>query len=155
MVSKMIQIEFADNSIRAVDAIYDIRKAAEAASLNLYSRYDVQLQYPMLSDNDKVIVEIKIPESIAQDFAVGNHLRGISNYLLKNCGGRYDQYIVGKRLLNYIELPNLQNPKDGQMPMADRLESIAKYARLLQRSDQEALDLIYRISVLLDEAETP
>ena len=35
LVSKTIQIEFTDSSIQAADAIYDIRKAAESASLNL------------------------------------------------------------------------------------------------------------------------
>ena len=43
LISKMVQIEFADPNMKAVDAIYDIRKAAENAGLNLYSRYDVQL----------------------------------------------------------------------------------------------------------------
>ncbi len=38
--------------------IYDIRKAAESASINLNLRYDVVLQYPMLADENKVVVEI-------------------------------------------------------------------------------------------------
>ena len=105
LVSKMVQIEFTDSSIQAADAIYDIRKAAESASINLNLRYDVVLQYPMLADENKVVVELKIPEEIVDTFSVGNHLRGISTYLLKRCGGRYDKYLVGKRLLNYIEIP--------------------------------------------------
>ncbi len=153
LISKNIQIEFADARIRAVDAIHDIRKAAESASLNLYSRYDVQLQYPMLADNDRVIVEIKIPDSIVNEFAIGNHLRGISNYLLKRCNGRYNQYVVGKRLLNYFELPNIQERTEGTIPMVDRLEAVAKFARLMQRSDPEALDYICRINVILEEVE--
>lgn len=62
LVSKNIQIEFADSSMKAIDAIHDIREGVRSASLNLYSRYDVQIQTPMLYGEDKVVVEIKIPE---------------------------------------------------------------------------------------------
>ena len=79
MVTKTIQLEFADPNVRAIDYIQDIRKAAESAGLNLFFRYDVQLQYPMPTVDDRVVVEIKIPEEIAETFAVGNHLRGFSN----------------------------------------------------------------------------
>lgn len=152
LVSKMIQIEFTDSSIQAAEAIYDIRKAAESASLNLYSRHNVQLQYPMLADDDKVVVEIKIPEEIVDSFSVGNHLRGISTYLLKKCGNRYDKYLVGKRLLNYIEIP-VPEMKTDKIPMVDRLEAIVAFTKLLERSDSEALDCINRILVILKEVE--
>lgn len=149
LISKMIQIEFADPGMRAVDAIYDIRKAAQNAGLNLYSRYDVQLQMPMVVDN-KVVVEIKIPDIIAETFAVGNHLRGIASYLLKQCGGRYDQYIIGKRLLNYNEIPSLETKTD-KLPMVERLEAVVAFARLLERQDEEAMDQISRILIILRE----
>lgn len=152
LVSKTIQIEFTDSSIQAADAIYDIRKAAESASLNLNLRYDVQLQYPMLADDNKVVVELKIPEEIVDTFSVGNHLRGISTYLLKRCGGRYDKYLVGKRLLNYIEIPTPEVKTD-KLPMVDRLEAIVRFTKLLERSDSETLDYINRILIMLKEAE--
>ncbi|MCI7721882.1 MAG: hypothetical protein MSS14_02920 [Mediterraneibacter faecis] len=152
LVSKVIQIEFTDSSIQAADAIYDIRKAAESASLNLYSRYHVQLQYPMLVDDDKVVVELKIPKEIVDTFSVGNHLRGISTYLLKRCGGRYDKYLVGKRLLNYIEIPAPEMQTD-KLPTVDRLEAIVSFAKLLERSDSEAMDYINRILIILKEVE--
>lgn len=51
MIMKMVtirtQIEFADPTIRAIDHIQDIRKAAESAGINLYSCHDVRLQYPI------------------------------------------------------------------------------------------------------------
>ena len=150
LVSKMVQIEFTDSSIQAADAIYDIRKAAESASINLNLRYDVVLQYPMLADENKVVVELKIPEEIVDTFSVGNHLRGISTYLLKRCGGRYDKYLVGKRLLNYIPTPEVKTDK---LPMVDRLEAIVRFTKLLERSDSEALDYINRILIVLKEAE--
>lgn len=153
LVSKMIQIEFTDSSIQAVDAIYDIRKAAESASLNLYSRHNVQLQYPMLADDNKVVVELKIPEEMVNTFSVGNHLRGISTYLLKRCGGRYEKHLVGKRLLNYIEIPTPEVKTD-KLPMVDRLEAIVAFTKLLERSDSEALDYINRILILLKEVQS-
>lgn len=150
LVSKKVQIEFADSQKRAVDAIYDIRKAAEYAGLNLYSRYAVQLQMPMVYDDDKVVIEIKIPEKIAGSFAVGNHLRGIALYLLKNCNGRYDQYVIGKRLLNYNEIPSPEI-KTERLAMVDRLEAIVSFTQLLERSDEEAMDRINRILIILNE----
>lgn len=154
LVSKMVQIEFADSRIRAVDAIQDIRRAAESASLNLFSRYDVQLQMPMVINDNKVIVEIKVPEEIVGTFAVGNHLRGIASYLLKRCNGRYDQYVFGKRLLNYNEIPAPEMKSDS-LPMVDRLEAISEFAKLLERSDSEAMEQISRILIILKEASKP
>ena len=46
--SKYIQIEFASSTRRAVDAVDDIRKAAEHAAVNLYDRFEVRLMVPMV-----------------------------------------------------------------------------------------------------------
>lgn len=152
MVTKKIQLEFADPSVRAIDYIQDIRKAAESAGLNLYSRYDVQLQYPMPTADDRVVVEIKIPEEIVETFAVGNHLRGISNYLLNRCGNRYQKFLVGKRLLNYVDVSQSDHEATG-LAMVDRLEAVVAFTKLLERSDEEALDQISRILIILKETK--
>lgn len=152
LVSKNIQIEFADSSMKAIDAIHDIREGVRSASLNLYSRYDVQIQTPMLYGEDKVVVEIKIPEDIVETFAIGPHLKGVANYLLKSCNGRYDQYVVGKRLLVYTEVA-APDMSDNRFPMEDRLEAVAKFARLLERSDEDAMDAISRILVILKDSQ--
>lgn len=150
LVSKNIQIEFADSSMKAINAIHDIREAVKSASLNLYSRYNVRTQTPMIYGEDKVVVEIEIPKEIVKTFSIGPHLKGVANYLLKNCNGRYDQYLVGKRLLVYTEVaaPDASNNK---FPMEDRLEAVAKFAKLLERSDEEAMDAISQILVILKE----
>lgn len=152
LISKMVQIEFANPKIKAINVIQDIREGAKAAGMNLYARYGVQLQSPMPLGDDKVVVEIKIPEDRANSFAVGNHLRGISAYLLKYCGGRYDAYVVGKRLFNYIELDGA-DMDCGSLSMAVRLEMIADLSRLLKRSDREAMEQINRIRAILEEAQ--
>ena len=152
LVSKNIQIEFADSTMKAVDAIHDIREGVRSASLNLYSRYDVQIQAPMLYGEDKVVVEIKIPEEIVNTFSIGPHLKGVANYLLKSCNGRYNQYLVGKRLLVYTEIAT-PDMSDNRFPLEDRLEAVAKFAKLLERSDEEAMDAISRILVILKDTE--
>lgn len=152
LVSKNIQVEFADSSMRAVDAIHDIREGVRSASLNLYSRYDVQIQTPMLYGEDKVVVEIKIPEEIVNTFSIGPHLKGVANYLLKSCNGRYNQYLVGKRLLVYTEIAT-PDMSDNRFPLENRLEAVAKFAKLLERSDEEAMEAISRILVILKDTE--
>lgn len=152
LVSKNIQIEFADSSMRAVDAIHDIREGVRSASLNLYSRYDVQIQTPMLYGEDKVVVEIKIPDEIVNTFSIGPHLKGVANYLLKSCNGRYNQYLVGKRLLVYTEIAT-PDMSDNRFPLENRLEAVAKFAKLLERSDEEAMEAISRILVILKDTE--
>lgn len=149
MVTKKIQIEFADPRIKAIDHIKDIRDAADNAGLNLYARYDVQLQYPM-PERGRVVVEIRIPENIVDTFQVGRHLRGISDYLLGRCGKKYQQYLVGKRLLNYIELSG-DNKEPTGLSAVDRLEAVVEFAKLLERSDDEAWDKVERIFTILRE----
>lgn len=153
LITKKIQIEFADPNIRAIDHIQIIRKAAENAGLNLFSRYSVQLQYPM-PDGDRVVIEIRIPDEISETFAVGNHLRGISSFLLSKCGDRYQSHLVGKRLLNYTEVQENDREPAG-LALVDRLEAVAAFAKLLERSDEEALDQISRILVILKETKQP
>ena len=150
--TKTVRIEFADQCIRAVDHISDIRKAAESASLNLFSRYDVRLDTPMPTANDSVVVNVKIPEEIIESFKLGAHLRGISDYLLKQYRDRYQKHLVGKRLLYYIDVSGSELEPTG-IATIDRFEAIADFARLLERSDDEALDQINRILVILNESK--
>lgn len=152
LVSKVVRIEFANPRIRAIDALRDIRDATKFISLNLFSRYDVQLQTPMISDNNMVTLEIKIPEKIVDNFAIGNHLRGMSMYLLKKSNANYAQYLVGKRLLTYTEMPDI-NSCESSFTAADRLEAIASFARLLQKADPDSMDRICRILTILKEED--
>ncbi len=153
MITKTVQIEFADPTIRAIDYIQDIRKAAEYAGLNLYSRHNVQLQYPMPTPDGRVVVDVRIPDAIAESYPVGYRLRGISNYLLNRCEGRYQKHLVGNRLLRYVEVEET-TPPPRELAMVDRLEAISDFAKLLERSDDEACDLIGQILALLKESKT-
>ena len=154
LISKYYRIEFVHPDIRAIDAIQDIREAAKSAGLNLYSRYKIQLQYPMVSPDEKVYVEVKIPEEKVKDFSV-KQLRGIAVYLLgKKCHQRYQNYVVRNRLLTYDDK---YNPSDAPatparlLSMTDRLEAIVSFTQLMERNDEQARDQISRILDILKE----
>ena len=151
-LTKKYRIEFVHPDLKAVDYIQDIREAAKFAGLNLFSRYEIQLQYPMLSADGKVYVEVRIPDSRIDSFSV-RQLRGISAYMLKKYPERYRDYTVGTRLLTY---DNFQQENPSEQPqgvmMADRLEAIVKFTRLLQRNDKEALEQIKQILDILNKS---
>ena len=71
-------------------------------------------------------------------------------YLLKNCNGKYDQYVMGKRLLVYNEISD-QEPKTEKLTIIDRLEAIVLFTKLLECSDKESMDRINRILLILNE----
>lgn len=153
-VNKKVQIDFADQRIKAIDHIQDIRRAVESASLNLNLRHNVVLQYPM-PENGRVVLEIRLPEEMVDSFSYGKRLRGISKYLLHNFGDRYRQYLVGNRLLVYTLLDESGNEEQYEptgLTMVDRLEAVSKFAKLLERSDEEALDQISRILIIMNES---
>ncbi len=104
---KTIKIEFCNPLINIYQAIDDIIDAIKNASYNLYSRHGVKILKPILYTNEAVIIILNIPEYFEKTFLVGRHLKGVSEYLLKQCDGRYNQYIVGTRLMKYTELPNM------------------------------------------------
>ena len=145
-----VQLEFANPTVKAINHIHNIREASKYAGLNLYARYDIQLQYPMPTSDDRVVVEVKVPDEDLDDFvqSLGRRLRGISKYLLDNYGNTYRPIQVGNRLLNYIHIGD----DNTYLPVTiDRIELIVKFATLLQRSDIDALDQIKRISIILEE----
>ena len=157
-VTKRVIIEFASPDIRAIDCIQDIRLASKNASLNLNMRYDVILQYPMPTDDDRVYLDIRIPDELVDSFSYGKRLRGISSFLLKSYGEKYERYLVGNRLITYtlIEEDGQESKrKPGGISMAERLEAVAEFARLPERSDEDAIFHINRIMLILKEASEP
>lgn len=150
LVSKTVKIEFANSEWRAVDCIQDLRKAAKSASLNLYSKYDVRIELPRIVNDTLVVMDIRIPEEIAEAFRIGNHLRGMSAYLMKYCDGRYNDAVVGNRILKYIVIP-VPESDDTQIPMVQRFSLISEMAELLKNSDSMTSDKIARIIAIMHE----
>lgn len=154
-VNVTVLIDFADSSIRAVDHINDIRDAVRSAGLNLNMRYDVVLQWPMRTEDDRVALEIRMPEELVENFSYGRRLQGIAGYLLRYHGDKYKQHVVGNRLLTYTVLDGTESERKRQPAgpsMVERLEAMAEFARLLERSDEDSLFHINRIQLILKEA---
>ena len=103
MIRKTVVIEFTNSKIRAVDRISDICEAVKHAQGNLWYRHHVILRMPIVTDGF-VLVNLDIPEDIADNFNVGKHLRGMSKYLLSEYGYFYQDYLVKKQLLCYMEI---------------------------------------------------
>ena len=146
LVTKTIQIEFANSEYNAADCIKDLKAATESASLNLLSKYEVILEKPRVVNGYQVVLEVRIPQRIAADFSIGNHLRGVSAYLLKYCDGRYDDAVVGKRLLNYTVIPDTVSHS---FSLSERLSLIADIAELLKSDDEQTYDKIRKIQEII------
>lgn len=154
MVTKTIWIEFADRRIRAIDHIFDIQKAVDNARLNLFSRFDIRIQNTHITEDDRFIVEMNVPEELSDDFNAGRRLRGISKYLLNEhlFGNRYQAYRVGKRLLNYNEV--ITSSQDGKaLSREDSINAIISFAELLEYGGEEHLEYINKILNILNEAK--
>ena len=81
----------------------DVLNACHHASLNLELRHKVKMTNVSFFEG-AVFITLDIPNTAAKTFSIGNHLRGISSYLIKNCDFDYGQYRIGKRLLQYVDL---------------------------------------------------
>lgn len=105
MIEKIIFIEFADPRIRAIEHFSDICEAVNYAQHNLYVRHRIRLHAPYQSNN-LVFLKMEIPDESCENFNPGNHLRGMSKYLLKKHSDFYKNYRVGNRLLHYMPVNN-------------------------------------------------
>ena len=103
MILQLIRVEFADPRIRAIDHIDDLCEAVEHAKWNLHTRHHIEIQPPR-KVGDNVLIGISIPDMFPGIFRVGNHLRGVSKYLLRTYPERYSNFRIGTRLLYYIEI---------------------------------------------------
>lgn len=149
MITKYVQIDFTGPTVRAVDAILDIEEAVKSASINLRRHYNIHLQLPRIYGN-KVVMKIEIPEKIAETFSIGPHLKGVASYLLKHCDGRYHRYGSYKKLLVYTEIAE-PGSSNNALPTVCELEAIEQFVKLLQRSDEAAVNSINCILTILKE----
>ena len=97
----------------------EIKKAIENASLGLYGKYDVQIK-DVQTVNEKVIMHITIPDDIAENFSIGNHLRGVSTYLMKYYYDKYSPLLVGKRLLTYTVIPKPTDKENSHLTFTEK-----------------------------------
>ena len=152
-VSILVQIDFANRTIRAIDSISDIRNAVSYANVNLQLRHGVTLQC-LAPVDENVIVEVRVPDEKVDNFSVGPHLRGISQYLLKTYGDKYRSYVVGKRFLQYTVLPKAYFDTVTNEPTMGKYEAVVAFISLLERHDSKAKESTEKIMAILMDADS-
>lgn len=150
-MDKKIQIDLASKKSTAYENFKEIQKAIYNASLGLYSKFGVQI-LNVLPIDGKVVMEIRIPDDIVENFGIGNHMRGVSAYLLKNYSEKFSHLVVGKRLLNYTDIATM--PKENNnFSFHAKLSAMCKFAELLKRDDDESTTKISKIITILYEED--
>lgn len=149
-MNQMIQIDLESNNSTAYEHYIEIKEAVENASLNLYSKHNVQIKEVQVVGR-QVIMSIVIPDNIANSFKIGYHLRGISAYLMKNYKEIYKPLIVGKKLLNYTIIPTQTYVNNSELTMNDRFSAISLFSELLKNSDEVSMNKINQILKILKE----
>lgn len=99
----IVQIDFAHPNIAACEHLEDIRAAIKNAKRNLYGRHGVYIgNLRKVKNSSSVLIDLGIPFEKIRTFSLGRHLRGISDYLLKDPYYRDKRY--GTRLLTYRKI---------------------------------------------------
>lgn len=147
-ISRFVQLEFADPTIDASDNIDYIREAVEFARGNLFTRHHVILNLPIITEFNRVVVELKVPENINEGFSTGKRLHGIAGYLLKTYPEKFHKY--NNRLFHYIESNTICNGEQGKLSLAVRTDAMVKFAVLLGRDDRESINKIVTILKILN-----
>lgn len=119
MATKKILISFAKTGATFCGRKDDILEAIDFASRNLYAKHGIHILDVNVGDIYDTVLTVSVPDDISDSFSVGNHLRGISQYLLKNYP-EYKDFLVGKRLLSYKVLPE----KNIEKVVTNRSDSI-------------------------------
>ena len=97
-----VYLEFANSNLRACDNLYALDQAVKNASINLKQRHDIDIELESIGK----YVWLWVRTNDDKQINYGNHLRGISRYLLKSEWEdiNYSDYLVGNRLLNYYPM---------------------------------------------------
>ena len=150
-MNKYYLVEFQNAGIKAVDEIDELRAAVQKCSLNILSKYGLQLQLPTVVADRYVVLEIGIKDSNTDSAAgtLGRQLRSISDYLVHN----YNKYTSNNtRLLIYKEIPkpdfDNRTPAPGE---PDPLDLLARIVDLLKSPDPAAKDKLRAINAILNK----
>lgn len=103
MVDKRILIEFANPRIRAIDYYWEIEQAAAHVKKNLLGRHKIHLIESPIEKENRLFLEVYLADEDVDKFSPGYHLRGIGKYLLNHFDGFFKKFMVGNRLLYYID----------------------------------------------------
>ena len=84
MAIKKILISFAKAGATFCGRKDHILEAIDFAGRNLYAKHGIHILDVNVGDIYDTVLTVSVPDDISDSFSVGNHLRGISGYLLKN-----------------------------------------------------------------------
>lgn len=146
-ISRFVQLDFADPTINASDNIDYIREAVEFAKCNLLSRHGILLEPPIITEFNRVVIEVKVPEDKNENFSTGKRLRGIPAYLLRTYPEKFHKQ--NNRIFFYRESDTIQKDDHCKLSLGVRTNAMSKFATLLGRNDKESIDKIMKILAIL------
>lgn len=126
-----VELSFENRNYKAGDYYDDFCDAIKFASYHLYARHGVSLSDPGITNGNHVAVIIDIPDHMYETFSIGNHLRGISAYLLKSTSNKdlYRKMLVGRRLLSYYVIDDSIVTK----PVSEEIKLLRDISEKLER----------------------
>lgn len=125
----------------------DISEAIKNANFNLEYRYHCSIFLKKFK-KDEVLLEIK---GILKG-NIGNHLHGISNYLLNKNYSLYSNKKVGKRLLIFKEISNEFIDRSIEINEFEKFQLIEDFINLVKNSDNiQNLEKINKITKIINE----
>lgn len=145
-----VQIDLESPASTSYEHFAEIKRAVENASLNLYSKYGVQIKDTQ-AVGGQVVMHVAISDEIVDSFKIGYHLRGISAFLMKNYRETFAPLVVGKKLLDYTIIPTQTYTDDSELTFNDRFSAISAFSELLKNSDEASINKITRILDILKE----
>ena len=106
-ITMMVRIDFANRAVDVTDPNVkkDMNDAIKHASKNLDNRFNIKI-YSIANyvDHFTICLKFNSEEDKKKFNNIGNRLRGIANYLLKNGTAiEYTNFRVGNRLLYFYE----------------------------------------------------
>ena len=145
-------VEFENANLNAVDEFDALYKAIDRCKLSIYSKYDLQLQMPVIVADKYVVLEIGIPDSVINEgFVIGRQLRSISDYLVHNFNNAYTSK-KNYRLLRYTEIPKPDFENDRiDLNEINRFEIVTQVIALLNNIDSKSKEKIQKIQRILEE----
>jgi hypothetical protein len=136
---KTVVIFFRDPRIQMVEHLDKINEAVDHAERNLCARHNVKIQGRGLYGNGYAI-GLDIPSD--SDFNIGQHLRGLSLYLLKKYSSIYSPMKQGTSLLSYHDANNvIVNVSDMSPNISNLRKSIDEVKEALSKLEQAVVYL--------------
>lgn len=121
-------------------------KAVEKISINLLSRYKISVKMIECTPSGMTL-ELT---NVNKGFRIGNHLRGLSSFLLKNYP-EYKEKRVGTSFLSFREI---SKPKslDKDCDAIDCIEILDSILKLMKDNDVKSREKLRKIATFLKES---